>query len=160
MPALKCKHKQLTRRELNESWYVTKMQWAVEAVYGIFKLLDNKLLLKIGAYFRIVQLLNNLFGKRLQSDSEFSDEILGRIRKRKDVENTEAIETEIGGWWRKILVFQSIQAVRTEKDLKTLFTGSYQHSQTISYLAEMFDEDGQVNGLYYPAIFFPFFLFS
>jgi len=32
MPALKGKHKQLTTNELNESRYVTKIRWAVEAV--------------------------------------------------------------------------------------------------------------------------------
>lgn len=33
----------------------------------------------------------------------------------------------------------------TEKDLKILFTGTYQLSQAISYLAEMVDKDGKVN---------------
>lgn len=33
----------------------------------------------------------------------------------------------------------------TEKDLKILFTGSYQLSQAIYYLAEMVDKAGKVN---------------
>jgi len=33
----------------------------------------------------------------------------------------------------------------TERDKKILFTGSYQLSQVISYLAEMVDKDGKVN---------------
>lgn len=37
---------------------------------------------------------------------------------------------------------------RTEKDLKFFFTGTYQLTQTVSYLAEMCDEDGNLS-LYY-----------
>lgn len=37
MPALKGKRKQLTTNESNESRYVTKIRWAVEAVHGILK---------------------------------------------------------------------------------------------------------------------------
>ena len=33
----------------------------------------------------------------------------------------------------------------TEKDLKILFTGSYQLTQAASYLAEMIDKDGKIN---------------
>ena len=33
----------------------------------------------------------------------------------------------------------------TEQDLKILFTGSYQLSQAVSYLAEMVDKDGKIN---------------
>ena len=46
-----------------------------------YRLLNNKLLPKIGTYFRIALFLNNLFGQRLQSDSEFSDKILERMKK-------------------------------------------------------------------------------
>ena len=88
MPSLKGNHKQLTTRESNEYRYITKFRWAVEAVNGILKQkyrlldhkLDNKLLPKIGTYFRIASFLKNLFGQRLQSDSEFSDKILERMK--------------------------------------------------------------------------------
>ena len=47
MTSLKGNRKQLTTRESNESRYVTKIHWAVEAVHGILKqkyrLLDHKL---------------------------------------------------------------------------------------------------------------------
>ena len=33
----------------------------------------------------------------------------------------------------------------TEKDLKILYTGSYQYKQAILYLAEMMDESGKIN---------------
>ena len=88
MPALKGKRKQLTTEESNESRYVTKIRWVVEAVHGIIKQkyrlldhkLDNKMLRKIGTYFRIASFLNNQFGKRLQSDAEFLSEIVERMR--------------------------------------------------------------------------------
>lgn len=33
----------------------------------------------------------------------------------------------------------------TEKDLKILFTGTYQYAQSISYLAERYSEEGDIN---------------
>lgn len=118
MPALKEKCKQLTTKESNESRYVTKICWAVEAVHGIIKQkyrlldykLDNKMLPKIGTYFRIASFLNNQFGKRLQSDAEFSSEIVERMRVTKIVEYTLAAEAEEKGWLRKKLVFQNISS--------------------------------------------------
>ncbi|KAL6431970.1 hypothetical protein ACFW04_007420 [Cataglyphis niger] len=67
MHALKEKCKQLTTKKSNESRYVTKICWAVEAVHGIIKQkyrlldykLDNKMLPKIGTYFRIASFFNN-----------------------------------------------------------------------------------------------------
>lgn len=92
IPALKGKRKQLTTNESNEFRYVTKIRWAVEAVYEILKQkyrmldhkLDNKMLSKVfGIYFRIVSFLNNLFGKRLYSDADLLDEILERMKARR-----------------------------------------------------------------------------
>jgi len=107
---------------------------------------------KIGTYFRIASFLNNQFGKRLKSDTECSDDILERMRTRRDIENSLAIEAEEKGWLRKKIIFQNISSddildfpKMTERDLKILFTGSYQLSQAISYLAEMVDKDGKVN---------------
>jgi len=37
---------------------------------------------------------NNQFGKRLKSDTECSDDILKRMRTRRDIENSLAIEAE------------------------------------------------------------------
>lgn len=163
MPALKGKRKQLTTKEPNESRYVTKIRWTVEAVHGILKQkyrllehkLDNKMLPKIGTYFRIASFLNNQFGKRLQSDAEFSSEIIERMKTRKDVENTLAADAEEKGWLRKKLVFQNISSEdildfpeMTIKDLKILFTGTYQLSQAVSYLAEMVDKNGQIKVQY------------
>ncbi|XP_018403017.1 PREDICTED: uncharacterized protein LOC108779943 [Cyphomyrmex costatus] len=163
MPALKGKRKQLTTKESNESRFVTKLRWVVEAVHGILKQkyklldhkLDNKILPKVRALFRITSFLNNLFGKRLESDQEFSEEILERIRFRENVENPLAVEAEKNGWFRKKVIFQSISSSDiqdfpelTEKDLKIFFTGSYQLSQAISYLAEMTNQDGEITMQY------------
>ena len=135
MPSLKGNCKQLTTRESNESRYVTKIRWAVEAVHGILtqkygllhQTLDNKFLPKIATYLRIASFLNNLFGQRLKSDSEFLDENLERMKKRKDVENALATEAEEKGWWRKRSVLQRISA------------------NDILDLAEIIDKDRQIN---------------
>lgn len=83
MPALKGKRKQLSTEESNESRFVTKIRWAVKSVHGCIKQkyrildhkLDNKLLAKVGSFFRITSFLNNMFGKRLHSDVEMFDNI-------------------------------------------------------------------------------------
>ena len=63
-----------------------------------------------------------------------------------------AIEAKEKGWFSKKVVFQSISSndisdfpEMTDKDLKILFTGSYQLSEAVSYLAEMMNEDGSIN---------------
>ncbi|KYN04658.1 hypothetical protein ALC62_04469 [Cyphomyrmex costatus] len=156
MPALKGKRKQLSTKESNQSRFVTKIRWAVESVHGVLKqkyrLLDhkigNKLIPKVGIYFRIASFLNNTFGKRLQSDVE----IVQRMHNQKDAENTLAIEAEEKGWFRRKLIFKNITGndlldfpEMTEKDMKIFFTGSYQLSQAVSYLAKMVDKNGKLN---------------
>lgn len=160
MPALKGKRKQLTTEESNYTCFVTKIRWVVESVHGVLKQkyrlldhkIDNKLIPKIGIYFKIAAFLNNIFGKRLQSDVETLDEIVQRMQDQKDIQNTLAIETEEKGWLRRKLCFTTVTSddildfpEMTEKDLKILFTGSYQLSQSVSYLAEMIDKDGKLN---------------
>ena len=71
MPVCKDARAQLTAAQANESHFVTKLRWAVEAVHGILKKkyrffdhrIDNHLLLKVGVLFRIVSHLNNVYGK-------------------------------------------------------------------------------------------------
>jgi len=157
---LKGKRKQLSTKESNQSRFVTKIRWAVESVHGVLKQkyrlldhkIDNKLIPKVGVYFRIASFLNNTFGKRLQSDVEIVDEIVQRMHDQKDMENTLAVEAEEKGWFRRKLLFQSITTndlldfpEMTERDMKVLFTGSYQLSQAVSYLAEMVDKNGRLN---------------
>ena len=154
MPALKGKRKQLSTKESNESRFVTKIRWAVESVHGVLKQkyrlldhkIDNKLIPKTGLYFRIASFLNNTFGKRLQSDVDNFDDILKRMHSQRNVQNTLAPEVEEKGWLRRKLPFKSVTSEdildfpeTTERDLKILFTGTYQLAQAVSYLAEMID---------------------
>lgn len=96
--------------------------------------------------------LNNTFGKRLDSDVDTFDEVVQRMHTRKSVENTLATEAEEKGWFRRKLPFQSITSKdlldfpeMTERDLKIFFTGSYQLAQSVSYLTEMIDKNGELN---------------
>jgi len=100
--------------------------------------IDNKLLPKVGVYFRIVSFLNNTFGKKLESDAETLDEVVQRMHSQKHVENTLATEAEEKGWFRQKLPFKNITSNDlldfpeiTERDLNIFFTGSYQLSQAI-----------------------------
>lgn len=132
----------------------------VEAVHGIigqkYQLfhhqLDNKLLPKVGFFYRIACFLNNTFGKHLNSDVGLINEIVEMMVIQDRVENSLAVEVETHHWNRRkvpyklllpsdILDFPEI----TEGDLKLLFTGSYQLSQAISYLAELMDEENDIS---------------
>ncbi|KAJ9586418.1 hypothetical protein L9F63_019933 [Diploptera punctata] len=101
MTALKERCSQLSVKKSNESCFVTKF-WPVESVHGIIKQkyqlldkkLDNKMLPKVGSYFRIASFLHNKFGKHLTSDAECADEVLERMKIQNSVENTLAIEVE------------------------------------------------------------------
>lgn len=159
MPALKGQRSQLTTGKSNHSRWVTKVRWVVEAVHGIlgqkYKLLhhslDNKLLPNVRSLFRIACYLNNTFGKRLNSDVGIRDDIIEQMKSKRNTENSLAEEAESGHWNRRKTQFQQLTSADlldfpelTEKELKILFTGSYQLSQAVSYLAEMMDEDGNV----------------
>ena len=69
----------------------------------------------------------------------------------RNVQNTLATEVEEKRWLRRKLPFKSITSddildfpEMTERDLKILFTGTYQLAQAVSYLAEMVDTDGKL----------------
>lgn len=139
MPALKGKRPNLTTSESNESRYVTKLRWVVEAVHGIlgkkYKLLhqqlDNKLLPKAGAYCRIACFLNNRFGKRLNSDKNedgLQDIIIERMLKCNQAENTLASEVATARWSRRSTTMTKLTSNEvtdfpemTERDLKIFF---------------------------------------
>lgn len=70
---------------------------------------------------------------------------------RKDVQNTLATEVEEKERSRRKTPFQAVTSEEildfpemTERDLVVFFTGSYQLSQAVSYLAEMLDKDGKL----------------
>ena len=144
IPSLKGKRNQLTTKEVNQSRFMTKIFWSVESVHRIITqkyrlldhIIDNKLLLFVGLYFKIATLLRNQFGKALKSDAHLSEEIVRRVKHQLHVENTFAKEAVEKDWFRTKLMFQSFSSndlldfpELTEKDLKILFTGSYQLSQ-------------------------------
>lgn len=163
MPSIKGQRKQLSTTEANQSRYVTKVRWVVEAVHGIlknrFKLLDhtldNKMLPKIKSYYRIASYLLNRFGKPLVSDTDMNNEIFERMSTKQGEENELAQLVDNKGWYRKKLPFQyfSSNSVKdfpelTETELKVLCTGTYQFGQAICYLGEVLNEDGTLNMAY------------
>lgn len=105
MPALKGKRKQLSCKKSNQSRLVTKVRWAVEAVYGNKKqkhklidlVIDNKLLPKVVLYFKIAAFLHNKFGKALISDATNAEEIVTRMKSHVDVDNILANEVQEKG---------------------------------------------------------------
>ena len=87
----------------------------------------------------------------MKSDAEFPSEITERLKVRRDVENTLAIEVEEKVWYRKKLVFQSIPSAdildfpeMSKRELKILFNGTHQLSQAVLYTAGMIDGDDQI----------------
>ena len=119
----------------------------MESVHGIIKqkyrlldhIIDNTLLPNVGLDFKIAAFLHNRFGKALKSHAHLSGEIVRRMQHHLHIENTLANEAEVRGWFRKKLMFQSFSSndlldfpESTEKNLKILFTGSYQLSHAVS----------------------------
>ena len=159
MPALKGKRKQLTTVESNESRFVTKVRWVIEAIHGILgekchllhHQVDNKLLPKIKSYCQVASFFNNKFGKRLDLDAGLVDEILGQIHANNCTENSLEQEIEVNGWERRKVPFKFVCfsdvadfPEMSERDLTFFFTGPYQMSQAVSYLAEIMDSDNNI----------------
>ena len=132
----------------------------MEAVHGIIKQkyrlldhrIDNDLLPRAGVLTRIACFLNNIFGKRLRSDQDMVDEVSECMKQMRNVPNTLAQEAEEKGWNRVQRVWTPVTSESvpdfpeiTERDLKVLFTGTYQLSQAVSYLAEMLNDDNTIN---------------
>lgn len=105
MPALKGQQKQLIVEQANSSRFVTKTRWAVESVHGrikkkfqlLEKLLDNKMLPNMKSYYQITSSLLNKLGKKLVVDEKNNAEILNRMIKRRNEQNTLAVEIEQKG---------------------------------------------------------------
>lgn len=138
MPALKGNRKQLTCQEANESRFVTKIRWPVEAVHGMIKqknklldnVINNKILPKTGSLYRIASYLLNGFGKRLTSDATTTEEVLNRFHSMRNIDNTLENEVEKNGWLRKKLPFEAVDSSAildfpelTEREMIILFTG-------------------------------------
>lgn len=160
MPALKGNRKQLSSVEANESRFVTKLRWAVEAVHGMLKeknlllshTLDNKMLTTIKNYYRIASFCLNRYGKKNTLDDSTTEMIILRMNEKRDEENVLIRQVEEHGWLQKKLPLQPINSTEiidfpefTEQQLIIFFTGKYQMGQAMSYLGEMFLEDGTIN---------------
>lgn len=160
MPACKGNRAQLTSQEANDSRFITKIRWVVEAVHGAlgqkFRLLhhrmDNKLLPSLKSVCRIASFLHNTFGKRLNSDPELTNTIVDYMKERKNQHNTlkELIETENLSRRKKPFTTMTATSLMdfpelTERDLKILFTGMYQLSQAVCYLAELMKDQVSLN---------------
>ena len=104
------------------------------------------------SYCKIACFLINTFGKRLNSDVGIYEKVMEQILLKRNVNNSLAIEAEIKRSSRRKLPFQKLSSTElmdfpemTENDLMVLFTGSYQLSQAVSYLAEIMDHNGIIN---------------
>ncbi len=111
---------------------------------------------KIALMLRIACYLNNLFGKRLASDEKLFDEVLDRMRTMRHVPNELCEEVRAKNWNTVRRVWTDVNSESivdfpelTEDHLKILFTGTYQLSQSISYLAELLNEDGTLQLKYH-----------
>lgn len=78
--------------------------------------------------------------------------VLELIKKQINIENTLAIEAIEGRWSRRKVPFRKLTSDEiqdfpdlTEDDLKIFFTGTYQLHQAICYLAEMMNEQEEIN---------------
>lgn len=155
MPALKGNRPQLTTEEANESRRVTKLRWVVEAVHGaiaqkyrlLHNSLDNKFIPKLKVLCKIVGFLQNKYGQRFNSHGDNNDEVLEYMESRMSVVNTLSEEVIIQKWNRRKSAFQQLTSSEildfpqlSKQQLAVFFTGSYQLSQAVSYLAEIMDE--------------------
>ena len=85
--ALEEKRKQLSTKDSNKLRYVTKIRWTFKSTHGMLKQkyrilnlrLDNKLIQKVGSYFRIPSFLNNTFRERFHLVEGISDEIIQKM---------------------------------------------------------------------------------
>ncbi|XP_058804597.1 uncharacterized protein LOC131674731 [Phymastichus coffea] len=160
MPSLKKQgEKQLTAEAANNSRRVTMIRWVVEAVHGAvaqkYKIfhqqLDNRFLVEASLYCKVVCFLINEFGKRLVSRASTNEDILNQVISKHGTENTLAEDVATGRWSRRTSEFTKLSSSdvddfpeMTENDLITLFTGTYQLQQSISYLAEMIDDNNEM----------------
>lgn len=155
MPAIKGKRAQLPTDEANMSRQVTKIRWVVEAVHGaiaqkynlLHNNLDNKMLPKVSLLCKVVGFLHNKFGKRLDSDTGLNETIVQYFKERLALPNSLSEEVEKQHWNLRKTAFQQLVSSEildfprlNEEQLRILFTGSYQLSLAVSYLAEIMDD--------------------
>lgn len=150
--------KQLTTLQANQSRFVTKCRWPVEAVNGLLKTLfrsHDKVVTNVSvsyalADFRIAGALINRFHKRLLSDVDDGKEIaremkrkLHSVNKLENIIDTNRLDRQSVPFKKldanTITDFPRIDRVTLKKKI-TL--GTYQLKQSLSYLAEHQLENG------------------
>lgn len=159
MPAIKGKRQQIPWNESNESRFVTKLRWPVEAIHGDvkqhYKILDNKLhnnhLKNVKSYCQIACYLHNKYSKRLESDKKMMDEIVTYMKSKRNEPNSLVEEVQSERWNRRKVPFKSVSSTDildfpklSEDELIVLFTGSYQLKQTVSYLGTIVTDENEI----------------
>lgn len=157
------KQKQLTTIQANQSRFVTKCRWTVEAINGLLKtlfranddVLDNKMLYHCIDDYKIGASLINKYHNRLLSDKDNASLIADNMKKR--LYATNKLETIIDPINRKRKLFTKMNYnslndfpkldMRSIRDNITL--GSYQLKQSLTYLnridtIEMFKGDNKL----------------
>ena len=151
--------KQFTTNEANESRLCTKLRWVVESDNGLlkgrFRVLDHRVENKSLPHFlediRIAGALVNKYSKRLLSDNGNALEMARNMLQNKNKENELRDLVEEKRLHRKSQ-FVEIACNETEFDdfpklsidcMQSEITyGSYQLSQSLSYLSEQFSKNG------------------
>jgi hypothetical protein len=145
--------KQLTTTEANQTRFVTKCRWTVEAVNGLMKtmfrandkIVDNKSLPHTLDDYRIAAALINRFHKRLFSDKDNPRLIVDQMKSRSKTSNKLESILEIHGLDRKRKSFKSVEFASIKNFPKLDFNtiknnitlGSYQLKQSLSYLNDL-----------------------
>ena len=149
--------KQLTTKEANESRFVTKCRWVIEAVNGQLKQfkalnsIQNHHIPHIMDDFKIAAALTNRFSERLVSDEEDWNIITENMLKQFDEPNkVERIVSryKLNNEDRLNLIdaveIQDFPKLDLQSIKRYLTLGNYQLNQTFGYLAEHF----KINGRY------------
>ncbi len=142
--------------QANETRFVTKIRWIIEDINGIIKqhfrgfdgTIQNSMLIHIMDDFKIACAFINCFFNRKLSDVENSKEIAEEMKKKVDEKN------ELDKYLKKPSkkLFEKIDSVEltdfpklsVEFIRKKITFGWYQISQALSYLAEHFDKNGDI----------------
>lgn len=150
--------RQFSAKEANESRLCTKLRWVVEVVNGVlkncFRALDNRVQNKSLTHYlddiRIAGALINKFHKRYVSDQLCSKEMAEIMGKRVNTAND--LMTKVKTTYSKIQKdFKPINSKDDLNDFPSLSLdvlvhkiafGTYQMRNSLSYLAEHFNENG------------------
>ena len=147
----------LTTKEANESRFVTKCRWVIEAINGIFeqsfrslKDVSNKILPHIIDDFRIAAALVNCYKRRLFSDGDQQVDIAKKMKSLYTKENH--LERKVKNLKINKKYFEQIDETSVIdfpkiKDLnlirENITLGSYQLKQCHGYLEEFFSMNGR-----------------